>query len=81
MKPSANNHSVCVHSAPRHAEDGSASHRSRADTVIDYSTGNLCFTIGSEDKAEWKLFVFVCVCLRGFMDTSELKVRLGQMTY
>lgn len=53
------------------------SHRSRADTVIDYTAGNLCFTIGSEDKAERRLFV--CVC--GFMDASELKVRLGQIIY
>lgn len=72
MKPSANNHSVCIHSAPL---DGYMSHSGRVDTMIDYSAGNLCFTIGSEDKAVWKLFV--CVC--GFMDVSKLKVRLGQM--
>lgn len=59
MKPSANNHSVCVRAAARRF----CNHRSRADTVIDYSAGNLGFTIGTEDKAEWKLLVCVCVVL------------------
>lgn len=53
-----------IHSAPRHTEKMVPwATGAELTTWLITSAGSLCFTIGNQDEAEWKLFVCVCVFL------------------